>query len=122
MTVNPLVAAAGTGQMMIDEFGLDTEIPIWAVFVAGAVTMLVVVAAMAALATGVRAAKARRNEIRYLRQKVATQDVADDRTGDQQRSDAGAEEEGAADLQVLGDGVGEHRAFDIASGSEEGDG
>lgn len=75
-----VIAADGTGQMMIDEFGLDTEIPIWAVFVAGAVTMLVVVAAMAALASGVRAAKARRTEIRYLRQKVATQDPAEDRT------------------------------------------
>ena len=55
-----VIAADGTGQMTIDELGMNTEIPIWAVFVAGAVTMLVVVAAMAALASGVRAAKARR--------------------------------------------------------------
>lgn len=75
-----VIAADGTGQMMIDELGMNTEIPIWAVFVAGAVTMFVVVAAVAAFANGVRAASARRTEIRYLRRKVATQELAEDRT------------------------------------------
>lgn len=74
-----VIAMDGTGEMMIDEFGLNTEVPIWAVFVAGAVTMLVVVAAVAAFASGMRAARARRTEIRYLRQKVATQETAEDR-------------------------------------------
>lgn len=75
-----VIAMDGTGQMMIDELGMNTEIPIWAVFVGGAVTMFVVVAAVAAFASGLRAARARRTEIRYLRQKVATQDVDEDRT------------------------------------------
>lgn len=75
-----IIAADGTGQVMLESFGLDTEIPVWGVFVAGAVTMLVVFAAVAAFAAGMRAARARRTEIRYLRQKVATQDVTDDRT------------------------------------------
>ncbi|SDU40273.1 hypothetical protein [Jiangella alkaliphila] len=75
-----IIAADGTGQVMLESFGLDTEIPVWGVFVAGAVTMLVVFAAVATFAAGMRAARARRTEIRYLRQKVATQDVTDDRT------------------------------------------
>ncbi|MBB5786758.1 hypothetical protein [Jiangella mangrovi] len=77
-----VIAMDGTGQMMIDELGMNTEIPIWAVFVAGAVTMFVVVAAVAAFGSGMRAARARRTEIRYLRQRVATQEMAEDRTAD----------------------------------------
>jgi hypothetical protein len=83
-----VIAMDGTGQMMIEEFGLNTEVPIWAVFVAGAVTMFVVVAAVAAFASGMRAARARRTEIRYLRQKVATQETAEDRAvGDRSATD-----------------------------------
>ncbi|SDT65732.1 hypothetical protein [Jiangella sp. DSM 45060] len=74
-----VIAADGTGEVLLDSLGLNTEIPVWGVFVAGAVTMLVVLAAVAALAAGMRAARARRSEIRYLRQKVAHQDLAEDR-------------------------------------------
>lgn len=99
-----VIAMDGTGQMMIDEFGLNTEVPIWAVFVAGAVTMFVVVAAVAAFASGMRAARARRTEIRYLRQRVATQEVADDRTvGDRTTTDTTSADRPADDT-VADDG------------------
>lgn len=74
-----MVAVDGTGQVPVDSLGLTADIPVWGVFVAGAVTMLVVLAAVAAFAAGLRAARARRTEIRYLRQKVANQGLAEDR-------------------------------------------
>ncbi|PZF84005.1 hypothetical protein [Jiangella anatolica] len=73
-----VAAADGTGEVLVESFGLDVDIPVWGVFVAGAVTMLVVLAAVAALAAGLRAARSRRTEIRYLRQKVAHQELAED--------------------------------------------
>lgn len=76
-----VIAADGTGQVRLESLGLDTEIPVWGVFIAGAVTMLLVIAAVAAFAAGVRAVRARRTEIRYLRQRVATQELAEDGDG-----------------------------------------
>ncbi|TDC53724.1 hypothetical protein E1212_04360 [Jiangella ureilytica] len=99
-----VIAMDGTGQMMIDEFGLNTEVPIWAVFVAGAVTMFVVVAAVAAFASGMRAARARRTEIRYLRQKVATQETAEDHAVADRSTTDGAPAGRTTDDTVADDG------------------
>ncbi|TDD67276.1 hypothetical protein E1262_19470 [Jiangella aurantiaca] len=99
-----VIAADGTGQVMLDEFGLDTEIPAWGVFIAGAVTMLVVLAAVAAFAAGLRAARARRTEIRYLRQKVAGQELSEDGAVDDRSATTGGPVAGTTD-----DGAGEAR-------------
>ncbi|WP_116949743.1 hypothetical protein [Jiangella endophytica] len=93
-----VVAADGTGQVLLDSLGLNTDIPVWGVFVAGAVTMLVVLAAVAAFASGMRAARARRTEIRYLRQKVANQELAEDR--------AATDRPAATGTPVAGTGTG----------------
>lgn len=100
-----VVAADGTGQVAFDEFGLATEIPVWGVFVAGAVTLLVALAAVAAFRAGVRSANARRTEIRYLRQKVAHQDLDEDGT----TTDRTATSRTAADDTVADDGHGHSR-------------
>ncbi|RIQ11668.1 hypothetical protein DY240_28335 [Jiangella rhizosphaerae] len=99
-----VIATDGTGQVMLEEFGLDAEIPVWGVFIAGAVTMLVVLAAVAALAGGLRAARARRTEIRYLRQKVATQEVDDDRDVAGYPATAATPVAGSTDDTVADDG------------------
>ncbi|SEF16000.1 hypothetical protein [Jiangella alba] len=97
-----VVAADGTGDVLLDSFGLNTDVPVWGVFVAGAVTMLVVLAGLVVLTAGLRAARARRTEIRYLRQKVAHQDLAEDRAAAADRSAVGGRS-AVADRSVVAD-------------------
>ncbi|TDE08944.1 hypothetical protein [Jiangella asiatica] len=95
-----IAVSDGGGTVEIDQFGLDTELPVWGVFVAGIATGLVALAGIVALAAAMRRARARRTEIRHLREKVATQDVADDgtatpqATGDQPVADTTTEPAG----------------------------
>ncbi|WP_026877720.1 hypothetical protein [Jiangella gansuensis] len=70
----------GGGTVQIDQFGITTDLPVWGVFLAGAVAALLVLVGIAALTAGVRRARARRTEIRNLRQKVAAQEDVGDGT------------------------------------------
>jgi uncharacterized membrane protein (DUF106 family) len=76
--------AAGGEAVTTEVFTLGIEAPLWSVFLAGAVTILIAVAGAAALTIGIRQVQAHRKEIEYLRQRVAEQDQAGNPTGSSQ--------------------------------------
>lgn len=76
-----IVAAVveGSDPMAVEVFDLDLDTTIWGVFVAGIAAGLIALAGLTALRVGIQQTRARRREIKYLRQKVAEQEPAVDR-------------------------------------------
>ncbi|AYY12178.1 hypothetical protein EF847_05125 [Actinobacteria bacterium YIM 96077] len=74
LAVIVVVVIEGGDAVTVEAFGTEVDTTVWAVFVAGVVTGLIMLAGVAVALVGVRRAQARRKEIEYLRQKVAEQE------------------------------------------------
>lgn len=77
-----VVAVLGSGSVSLEVLNYDLSTTVLGVFLAGVVTGLLVVVGIAVLLSGVRRAKAQRREMRYLRRKVAQQDLAGEEPAD----------------------------------------
>jgi hypothetical protein len=62
---------AGGDTVSLDAFGYDLDSPVWGVFAAGVGTGLLLLLGILAVVAGANRARARREEIEYLREQVA---------------------------------------------------
>lgn len=75
-----LVAVAlleGGDAVVVDVFDRQIDTQLWGVFLGGVVAGVILLAGLITLVVGIRRLRARREEIEYLRRKVAQQERAD---------------------------------------------
>lgn len=77
-----VAVVAGGDSVALDAFGYDLDSPVWAVFAAGVATGLFLLLGILAIVAGVNRARARREEIEYLREQVARHERQAGRDGD----------------------------------------
>ncbi|MBB5786246.1 hypothetical protein [Jiangella mangrovi] len=76
------VIAGGDATVALDAFGYDLDSPVWGVFAAGIGTGLLLLLGIMAIVAGANRARARREEVEYLREQVARHERQAARDGD----------------------------------------